>query len=144
MEGRESMIKIPSRLTNTMTNYVYAQHQLGSQGFIVGGNWDYQHGYFDYLMDSGNKSNYIRIPFTTYKGSIEDKNGVIRFGTPFLLSYEAKTGTHFYMKQYAQDEKCSPDSTYDFSEDADSSLEKYIDLGKSLVNEAEIAVLGYE
>ena len=140
------MIEIPSRLTNTMANYVYVHQQLGKQGFIVGGNWDYQHGYFDYLMDRGNKSNYIRIPFTAIKGSIEDKNGVIRFGTPYLLSYEAKTGTQFYRNYYSLASNCEPDYSMGSSDDIydDSSLERYIDLGKALVNEAEIAVLGYE
>ena len=141
------MIEIPSRLTNTITNYVYAHHQLGSHGFIVGGNWDYKHGYFDYLMDSGNKSNYIRIPFTTIKGSIEDKNGVIRFGTPYLLSYEAKTGAQFYMNHHPYSDECEVDNYSNPSDNmytGDSGLERYLDLGRAIVNEAEIAVLGYE
>ena len=141
------MIEIPSRLTNMTSNYVYAHQQLGKQGFIVGGNWDYKHGYFDYLMDSGNKSNYIRIPFTTIKGSIEDKNGVIRFGTPHLLSYEAKTGSHFYMNHYpCNDDECAFENTVGLSNQSyrETGMERYIDLGRALVNEAEIALLGYE
>ena len=140
------MIEIPSRLTNRTINYVYAHQQLGNHGFIVGGNWDYKHGYFDYLMDSGNKSNYIRIPFTTLKGSIEDKNGVIRFGTPYLLSYEAKTGAQFYMNYYPYPDDCKYDNTEESSYQGygESGLETYLDLGRALVNEAEIALLDYE
>ena len=141
------MIEIPSRLNNSIINYVYAHHQLGSHGFIVGGNWDYQQGYFDYLIDGGKKSNYIRIPFTTIKGSIEDKNGVIRFGTPYLMSYEAKTGAQFYMNHSGYSDDCveSSLSSNQFDDHtSDSNLTMYLDLGRALVNEAEIAVLGYE
>ena len=141
------MIEIPSRLTNMTANYVYAHQLLSSHGFIVGGNWDYKHGYFDYLMDSGNKSNYIRIPFTTIKGSIEDKNGVIRFGTPHLLSYETKTGAQFYMNHSPYpDDDCGFENADESSYQGygEPGLETYLDLGKALVHEAENILLGYE
>ncbi len=86
------MIILPSRLKNTVVAYLHARSQLSSRGYVVGGNWDCEMGYFDYVLDDSTRTNYLRIPFYACKGSIEDKNGIIRMGNPYLLSEYDKMG----------------------------------------------------
>ncbi|MGM9930116.1 YugN family protein [Pradoshia sp.] len=88
------MIVLPSRLKNTVVTYLHARRKLASQGFLVGGSWDYEQGYFDYLLEGSYKASYLRIPFYTCRGSIEDKNGIIRIGNPYLLTLEDRIGIH--------------------------------------------------
>ncbi|WP_455662948.1 YugN family protein [Pradoshia sp.] len=90
--GGLNMIILPSRLKNTVVAYLHARSQLSSRGYVVGGNWDCEMGYFDYVLDDSTRTNYLRIPFYACKGSIEDKNGIIRMGNPYLLSEYDKMG----------------------------------------------------
>lgn len=86
------MFQIPSTLENLILNYDDAKKKLTQFGFLVGGNWDFRIGYFDYLLDAKHHSGYLRIPFQVHKGSIEDKNGVIRLGTPIVLANKIQNG----------------------------------------------------
>lgn len=86
--GGIQMLKIPSSLENQVLNYSDAKRNLSRAGFLVGGNWDYRIGYFDYLLGGKHQDGNLRIPFQVHKGSIEDKNGVIRFGAPMIIFRE--------------------------------------------------------
>jgi hypothetical protein len=124
--GGLNMIILPSRLKNTVIAYMHARSQLSSRGYIVGGNWDYDMGYFDYVLDDSTRTNYLRIPFYACKGSIEDKNGVIRMGNPYLLSGYDKMGLACSLLE--EDEQGMPASS--------------INRGIELLVQAEEALLG--
>lgn len=124
--GGLNMIILPSRLKNTVVAYLHARSQLSSRGYVVGGNWEYEMGYFDYVLDDLTRTNYLRIPFYTCRGSIEDKNGVIRMGTPYLLSVYDKMG--FAYSYIEKDDQGMPAS--------------FIDKGLELLEQAEEALLG--
>ena len=124
--GGLHMIILPSRLKNTVVAYLHARSQLSSRGYIVGGNWDVEMGYFDYLLDDSTRTNYLRIPFYACKGSIEDKNGIIRMGNPYLLSVYDRMG--LACSRAVKEESGIPAS--------------YINRGMELLEQAEEALLG--
>ena len=124
--GGMKMIILPSRLKNTVVAYLYARSQLSSRGYDVGGNWDYEMGYFYYVLDESTRTNYLRIPFYACRGSIEDKNGVIRMGNPYLLSVYDKMGLASSINE--KDERGVPASS--------------INRGMELLEQAEEVLLG--
>lgn len=64
------------------------RNQLLPEGFVVGGNWDYDHGYFDRALDGVDKV-YLRIPFRVTQGQFDGEstnpNTYVQIGTPFVL-----------------------------------------------------------
>ncbi len=124
--GGLNMIILPSRLKNTVVAYLHARSQLSSRGYVVGGNWDYEMGYFDYVLDDATRANYLRIPFYACKGSIEDKNGIIRMGNPYLLSEYDRMGLASSIRE--KNEQGMPASS--------------INRGMELLEQAEEVLLG--
>jgi len=63
---------------------------LFERDFELGGNWDYEHGYFDKSLDEANKV-WLRIPFEVTDGVIDDSSNNtearIKLGTPFVLKH---------------------------------------------------------
>jgi hypothetical protein len=63
--------------------------------FILGGSWDYDHGYFDRTLDEGHKV-WLRIPFQVTHGALdgdsESTDAIIRIGSPFVLKHVYNEG----------------------------------------------------
>ena len=58
------------------------------EGFQLGDNWHYAGGHFDLLMEEGKENNlYLRIPFHTESGELDDIKAFIRIEKPFLICH---------------------------------------------------------
>ncbi|MFC7321444.1 YugN family protein [Halobacillus campisalis] len=66
-------------------------HIMESNGFILGGSWDYERVTYDYKVDSPEKNvtYYIRIQGYAIEGDVDRGNAVIQLVTPLL-------GKHYY------------------------------------------------
>ncbi|WP_082234286.1 YugN family protein [Halobacillus massiliensis] len=66
-------------------------HIMESNGFILGGSWDYERVTYDYKIDSPEKNitYYIRIQGYALEGDVDKGNAVIQLMTPLL-------GKHYY------------------------------------------------
>ncbi|MFC7061325.1 YugN family protein [Halobacillus seohaensis] len=64
---------------------------MESNGFILGGSWDYERVTYDYKMDAPEKNitYYIRIQGYSMEGDVDRGNAVIQLVTPLL-------GRHYY------------------------------------------------
>ncbi|WP_166242074.1 YugN family protein [Paenibacillus turpanensis] len=84
------MQTLQSTLENHETIMGPVKQELEELGFTLGGNWDYDHGYFDYAMDEANKV-FLRLPFNVTAGSLDSEadgeRTKLKFGTPFVLKH---------------------------------------------------------
>jgi len=82
------------QLTSSVENYEAAFinliDYLGEYEFALGGNWEYDHGYFDRYLDHEHKV-WLRIPFQvthgTFDGDSDDCDAVVKLGSPFVLKH---------------------------------------------------------
>jgi hypothetical protein len=128
------MIEIPSQLEGQSFNLYKLESSLKPIGYVIGGNWDYDHGYFDYKIDDEVGYQYLRVPFTAVDGQLDSQNTTVQLGRPFLLSHKYQIGLDDHVSVP------DPGTLNQFSEPQDPDAEfpvKYIDLGKSLVKELE-------
>jgi len=91
------MIPINSKLESCEQSFADVQQVLDTH-FLLGGNWDYDHGSFDCALDEENKV-WLRLPFTVVTGTLEgdtiaeqDHLTTIRFGQPFVLKHVYNEG----------------------------------------------------
>jgi hypothetical protein len=84
------MIAITSKLENHVEEFVNLNDYLGKFEFTLGGNWDYDHGYFDRYLDEAHQV-WLRIPFQVTSGTMDgitdDSDAVVKLGTPFVLNH---------------------------------------------------------
>jgi hypothetical protein len=84
------MIPIPSPLEKKEAAFVNIYGQLSRHEFTLGGNWEYDHGYFDRYLDVEHKV-WIRIPFQvtsgTFDGDSSSSDAVIQLERPFVLKH---------------------------------------------------------
>lgn len=85
------MIPLQSRIEHVQDSFVTVQEKLQPYGFTLGGNWDYDHGYFDRSLDEQHTV-WLRIPFQVTRGNLEGDTGthentMIELGTPFVLKH---------------------------------------------------------
>ncbi|WP_282937073.1 YugN-like family protein [Paenibacillus sp. RC67] len=84
------MIPVDSALVNREEAYDQIRDYLHDHQFTLGGNWEYDHGYFDRALDNDNKV-WLRIPFGVTHGRLDgDTNStdaIIRIGSPFVLKH---------------------------------------------------------
>lgn len=85
------MKPISSALENREYEFDTIHEYLQQNQFTLGGNWDYDHGYFDRHLDEGHKV-WIRIPFTVAKGTFAgaetpNPDVAVRMGSPFVLKH---------------------------------------------------------
>ncbi|MDF2959797.1 MAG: YugN-like family protein [Paenibacillus sp.] len=99
------MIPLESDLVDREEAFDQVRNYLHEFEFSLGGNWDYEHGYFDRNLDEANKV-WLRIPFEVKHGALDgdaaSTDAVIHLGTPFVLKHlynegldkEAKINTY--------------------------------------------------
>ncbi|GGK33838.1 hypothetical protein GCM10010965_28420 [Caldalkalibacillus thermarum] len=81
-----------SLLENQKAQYEEVQEFLERYGFVVGGGWEVDHGYFDKKLAIEPGYVYLRIPAFVERGSFGDPNAILRLGTPFLLRHKYQRG----------------------------------------------------
>ncbi|ULL14211.1 hypothetical protein DVH26_06995 [Paenibacillus sp. H1-7] len=84
------MIPLDSSLVNREEAFDQMRNYLQPYQFSLGGNWEYDHGYFDRALDDDNKV-WLRLPFNVTHGVLDGDtdatDAIIRFGTPFVLKH---------------------------------------------------------
>lgn len=129
------MVPLESRIENTMFSLYVLEELLKPEGFVIGSNWDYDSGYFDYLIDNKDSYYYLRIPFYAVAGSLDYPGVTVRVDKPFLLAHEYQEGNDDTgvagVVSGAIDQFQAPSNP-----DADMPPE-YISLGKDLVKKVE-------
>jgi hypothetical protein len=136
------MITLHSDIEATEYKFADAQEKLGRVQFTLGGNWEYDRGFFDRNLDEEHKV-WIRLPFIATAGSIDseraDSNTTICIGQPCVLKHLYKEGN---------DDEASVrvvGSLFDQFQsptDPDAHIEaKWIDKAKRALAEAESQLL---
>ncbi|MBD1382565.1 YugN-like family protein [Metabacillus arenae] len=133
------MIEIPSKLEGQSFKLYHLETELKPIGYEIGGNWDYDHGYFDYKMDDEVGYQFLRVPFKAVDGQLDSENASVKLGRPFLLSHVYQIGVddnvHVGNGSATLNQFAEP-------QDKDATFpEKYIDIGKALVKELEAVLL---
>ncbi len=133
------MIPIQSNIDGKEVTVGELKQKLGQVGFTVNGNWEYDHAYIDYkLNDDHGDQQYVRIPFKSTGGPLDNDGTIVQIGTPFLLDHQFQTDV---------DEEGNigalTGSVDQFKEPADKDAsfpEEYVERGKSVINRAEQAL----
>ncbi|MGG5832003.1 YugN family protein, partial [Bacillus pumilus] len=81
------MIHVPSRLPGESFSLYHLEETMKPLGYVINGNWDYDHGYFDYKIDNRDGYTFLRVPFTAEKGQLDQPGVVVKLGDPFLLKH---------------------------------------------------------
>ncbi|MFY4775437.1 YugN-like family protein [Metabacillus sp. RGM 3146] len=133
------MLEVPSRLENRTFKLHFLEEELQPLDYIIGGNWEYDKGSFDYKIDDEDGFQYLRLPFTAVDGELDTPHTTVRLGTPFMLSHQYKKG----LDDHSNIGNVS--ATFNqFAEphDKDSTIpEKYHSIGRELVDELEKVLL---
>jgi hypothetical protein len=130
-KGGCMMIEIPSSVEGKQYDLYKLEQMLKPIGYSIGGNWDYDHGAFDYKINDEVGYQFLRLPFSAIDGQLDARNCTVELGRPFLLSHKYQIGL---------DDQVSAGTLNQFSEpvDKDASFpEQYIETGKVLVKELE-------
>ncbi|MBD8070509.1 YugN-like family protein [Bacillus sp. PS06] len=133
------MIPLPSKIEGVTTQLYQLEQQLKPLGYSIGGNWDYDHGYFDYKIDEEEGYQFLRIPFEAIDGQLDSHGVTVQLGRPFLLSHKYQDGID---KEVEIDVLTATTNQFQAPVDADASFpEKHRDLGKALVRELESVLI---
>jgi len=132
------MIEVPSNLENQTFKLIDVEKKLKPIGYVIGGGWEYDHGYFDYKMNDEGSYLFLRVPFFAVEGEELDVKGVhVTIGRPFLLAHTYQKG----LDDHAED----PNPLFNqFSEPVDPDAEfpdKWIQTGQEYVQELEEILL---
>jgi len=127
--------EINSTIEGKEFNLHKLEQLMKPKGYVSGGNWEYDRGFFDYKMADDDGYQFLRIPFTAVWGELDTPGVVVKLGTPFVLSHVYQKG----LDDHADSSNMSASfNQFSEPEDPDGSLdEKYIQMGKDLVNELE-------
>jgi hypothetical protein len=129
------MIPIDSTIEGKRFNLHKLEQILKPRGYAIGGNWDYDKGFFDYKMGNEGGYQFLRIPFTAVEGQLDSRGAVVELGKPFVLNHVYQRGL--------DDHADAGNMTASFNqfqepEDPDGSVdEKYISDGRNLVKSLE-------
>ncbi|HET7578738.1 MAG TPA: YugN-like family protein [Bacillales bacterium] len=133
------MIKLESSLTGTEHSLYELERILKPLGYTIGGNWDYDHGSFDYKVNETDGYLFLRIPFEATAGSLDYEGVEVVVGTPYLLNHKYEAGL-----DQENGSGTMGGLTNQFQEpvDKDDGIpERSVEEGRDLLKEAEKAVL---
>lgn len=90
------MKPLTSTLEEVQESFDSVRERLHEFDFTLGGNWEYDHGYFDHSLDGEAQKVWLRIPFQVMSGKLdgdtEATNAVVQIGTPFVLKHVYNEG----------------------------------------------------
>ena len=78
-----------SSLPGTRGTYGYIQGALQPDFSLA--NWDYEHGYFDCMLDEQGMV-YLRLPVKVLQGELDSPDAWLEMGTPFVIKHVYQTG----------------------------------------------------
>ncbi|MCM3124749.1 YugN family protein [Mesobacillus sp. AQ2] len=133
------MVPIQSNIDGKEITVGDLKKNLEPLGFTLNGNWEYDHAFIDYKMnDDHGDQQYVRIPFKSTGGPLDNEGTFVQIGTPFLLDHQFETDV--------DDEGNIGALTGSFDQfkspaDKDAPFpEELVERGKVLVNKAEQAL----
>lgn len=134
------MISIPSSLEGQSFLLRELEQVMKPMGYVIGGGWEYERGFFDYKINDKDGYIFLRIPVEANKGRLDERGAAVTIGTPFLLR-------HAYQKH--TDDSAGGGGVFEslfqqFSEPEkrDAEIDRsYKDIGVSLVKELEDVLL---
>ncbi|MDR7074268.1 YugN-like family protein [Fictibacillus barbaricus] len=133
------MKPIKSKIENEYIALNEAEDALKSLGFSYGGNWDYDHGYFDYKLDDEVGYTFLRIPFKAVEGELDKRNTVIQIGEPFLLAHKYQIGLD---DNVGAGSVSGSFNQFSEPQDPDASIDKkWIDIAKEIVQKVEAELM---
>ncbi len=135
------MRPIPSKIEGITAPLYQLERQLKPLGYTIGGNWDYDHGYFDYKIDDEDGYQFLRIPFEAVDGQLDTEQVTVQLGRPFLLSHLYQDGVDDSVETDMDGLSASINQFQEPIEPDAKFPEKYVDLGKALVQELEAVIL---
>lgn len=132
------MIEIESTLENQTYKLSELEDKLKPLGYVIGGGWEYDQGYFDYKFEDIDGYLFVRVPFRPVDGEELDVKGVhVTLGRPFLLSHKYQKGL--------DDNVHDPNPLLNqFSEPVDPDAEfpvEWVETGREYIRELEQVVI---
>lgn len=90
------MRPLSSALENRVCEYDWMKEKLQEHQFALGGNWDYDHGFYDRFLDD-ERQVWLRIPFYVVAGRLAGDDAYnpdtsVRIGTPLVLKHKYEEG----------------------------------------------------
>jgi hypothetical protein len=133
------MIEIQSTIEGRKYDLYKLEQILKPLGYSVGGNWDYDHGSFDYKIDDEDGYQFLRVPFKAVDGQLDSRNCTVEIQKPFLLSHVYEGGIDHDHSEIGN--ASASFNQFQEPENKDAQFpDKYIDTGKALVKELEEAL----
>ncbi|PLR92696.1 YugN-like family protein [Bacillus sp. T33-2] len=133
------MIDIPSKIEAKHYDLYKLEQLLKPLGYSIGGNWEYDHGSFDYEIDDRMGYLFLRLPFKAIDGQLDSHGCTVELQRPFLISHVYEPGLD------NQGDAGSFSAAFNqFAEpvDKDGTFPgQNIEIGRSLVKELEAALL---
>lgn len=129
------MIPIESAIEGRRFNLHKLEQLLKPRGYTIGGNWDYDKGFFDYKMADEGGYQFLRIPFTAVDGQLDRRGAVVELGKPFVLNHVYQRGLDDHVDV---GNMTASFNQFQEPEDPDGSVDdKYVDRGRRLVGDLE-------
>lgn len=86
------MIELNSALSGVRMEKSVVEDFLKPRGFTIGGGWDYDHGYFDFVFRKKPHYDVLRIPVAVKDGDFEQPSALLEIGKPIVLRHKYQTG----------------------------------------------------
>ncbi|UTR11573.1 YugN-like family protein [Evansella sp. LMS18] len=133
------MIELQSQIENKEYKLIDLENKLKPLGYVVGGGWEYDHGYFDYKIDEDEQGYlFLRLPFTSVDGELDTKGVQVRLGRPFLLAHNFEAG----LDHTNSDDPNPLFNQFSAPVDPDGKFpEEFINTGKEYLEELEQVIL---
>lgn len=133
------MIPIKSNVEGKDFSFKVLEDTLKPLGYSVGGNWDYDKGFFDYKINDDGSYHFFRIPFQAVEGQLDGGDPRVRIGTPFLLAHEYEDGVD---DEGNIGNVSASVNQFQAPEDKDAPIDsEYLNVADDLVRKLEAALL---
>lgn len=90
------MLRLETNIEGKLAHFGYLRDHIEAHGFTIGGDWEYDRGYFDYVMwRDSDETIYLRAPFVVTEGELDMYDTHIRFLKPFVIKHVVHVGLDY-------------------------------------------------
>lgn len=87
------MISFNSEIEGKEARFGDIEDVFAEKGFVLGGNWEFDGGYFDTEVDGEyDETVYLRLPVQVVQGQLDEAEAKLRFLQPLLVRHVVNTG----------------------------------------------------
>lgn len=87
------MISFQSEIEGKEAVFGEIVEPFAMEGFDLGGNWEYDGGYFDHALEQeGGETIYVRLPVEVTRGQLDDAQANLKFLRPLIVRHVVHTG----------------------------------------------------